>query len=164
MPCRVRAGVAVEAAFFLVRKYKSGGAGDVRLLTATPPSQPPGNEPGHGGPGRSRPPDAERHCDHSPCVTVVTSRPASPGSRPLAALPPQSRLIAPITADTAVPGRLSPTAASDMLAYKGTGLRPAGEATTYPKGGRAGKEKRKTEPFPFWTSVPAAEKERQLQM
>ena len=46
---RVRAGVAVEAACFLVRKHESGGAGDVRLLTATPPSPPPGNEPGPGG-------------------------------------------------------------------------------------------------------------------
>ena len=45
---RVRAGVAVEAARFLVRKYKYGGAGDVRLLTATPPSPPPVNEPGQG--------------------------------------------------------------------------------------------------------------------
>ena len=45
---RIRAGVAVEAACFLVRKYKSGCAGDVRLLTATPPSPPPGNEPGPG--------------------------------------------------------------------------------------------------------------------
>ena len=27
--CRVRAGVAVEVARFLVRKHKSGGAGDV---------------------------------------------------------------------------------------------------------------------------------------
>ena len=42
-------GDAVEAACFLVRKHESGGAGDVRLLTATPPSPPPGNEPGPGG-------------------------------------------------------------------------------------------------------------------
>ena len=45
----VRAGVAVEATCFLVRKHESCGAGDVRLLTATPPSPPPGNEPGPGG-------------------------------------------------------------------------------------------------------------------
>ena len=43
--CRVRAGVAMEVALFLVRKYKSSGAGDVRLLTATPPSPPPGEMP-----------------------------------------------------------------------------------------------------------------------
>ena len=46
---RVRAGVAVEVACFLVRKHESGGAGNVRLLTATPPSSPPDNEPGSGG-------------------------------------------------------------------------------------------------------------------
>ena len=45
-------GDAVEAACFLVRKHEetqSGGEGGVRLLTATPPSPPPGNEPGPGG-------------------------------------------------------------------------------------------------------------------
>ena len=35
-----------------------------------------------------------------------------------------------------------------MLAYKGTGLRPAGEIPTSPKGGREGKEKRKDQTIP----------------
>ena len=39
----------MEAARILERKHKSGGAGDVQLLTATPPSPPPGNEPGPEG-------------------------------------------------------------------------------------------------------------------
>lgn len=134
--------------------------GQARGRTAQPGTRPRRYGAGHGASGshlsrRSRPPNAERHCDHSPCVTVVTSRPASPGSRPLAALPP------PITSDRAGPGGLG--GAGEAVAdgcrvtcglTRGTAT-AGGRGPPIPQGRAGGQRKRKTKPYS--TIAPAPE-------